>query len=339
MGKFNQKIAECVGLWLAEGDNKTTREVTFTNNSFELIQFFHEIMKNIFENNGNFRPRLYSYSNQGKITLNLNNVQKREYTDIRARKPYYIYRFASVELHKLWKKRVIETCNNKNYQLDVLRGFFAGEGNVKNGKRSKVLRIAQKNRKIYFEKIFHDLNLKFMFSARGRSYVIWNKSSWDVFANHKLADLHPIKKKQFWNTYNSFQEEHYSKNYLKEKIYDDLLLPKKAINFATKYNRSMVRISEVLGQLKKERLALFFKVNSTCYWVKSSCKVVIISKIKNQYLKVLKEPKTTTDIAKYFSVCFRSANNRLKELERLELVEKRAKLWHKKAPMKKVIVY
>ena len=36
--KINKKeIAECVGLWLAEGDNKTTAEVTFTNNCFELI--------------------------------------------------------------------------------------------------------------------------------------------------------------------------------------------------------------------------------------------------------------------------------------------------------------
>ncbi len=337
MGKFNKKIAECVGLWLAEGDNKTTKEVTFTNNSFELIQFFHQQMKNIFENSENFRPRLYSYSNQGKITLNLKNVPKREYTDIRARKPYYIYRFASVELHKQWKGLVIVICKNKTHQLDVLRGFFAGEGNVKNSKKNKVLRIAQKNRIKYFEDIFYGLNLKFNFKEKGRSYVIWNKSSWDVFAKYKLADLHPIKKKQFWEIYGLFQEEHYSKNYLKEKIYDDLLLPKKAINLAAKYNRSMARISEVLCQLKQDRLALFFKVNSTSYWVRSSNESIIISKIKQKYLKILKEPKTTTNAARYFGVCFRSANNRLQELQKLGLVEKRGNLWHKKAPLKKII--
>ena len=37
---INKETAECVGLWLAEGDKKTFREVTFTNNSIELILFF-----------------------------------------------------------------------------------------------------------------------------------------------------------------------------------------------------------------------------------------------------------------------------------------------------------
>ena len=31
------EIAECVGLWLAEGDNKTRMEITFTNNCLFLI--------------------------------------------------------------------------------------------------------------------------------------------------------------------------------------------------------------------------------------------------------------------------------------------------------------
>jgi len=40
------KIAQCVGLWLAEGDRKSNHELTFTNNSKELIKFFHNaIMK------------------------------------------------------------------------------------------------------------------------------------------------------------------------------------------------------------------------------------------------------------------------------------------------------
>ena len=41
-----KEIAECVGLWLAEGDKKTSAEVTFTNNCMELIIFFHPIQKN-----------------------------------------------------------------------------------------------------------------------------------------------------------------------------------------------------------------------------------------------------------------------------------------------------
>ena len=34
-----EKLAECVGLWLAEGDRKTLYEITFTNNYWDLIKF------------------------------------------------------------------------------------------------------------------------------------------------------------------------------------------------------------------------------------------------------------------------------------------------------------
>ena len=44
---MNKQISECVGLWLAEGDNKTISEITFTNNCIELILFFHSQDKGI----------------------------------------------------------------------------------------------------------------------------------------------------------------------------------------------------------------------------------------------------------------------------------------------------
>ena len=46
----NKKIAECVGLWLAEGDNKSNREITFTNNEFSLIELFHKTIQKLFSN-------------------------------------------------------------------------------------------------------------------------------------------------------------------------------------------------------------------------------------------------------------------------------------------------
>jgi len=45
LDKFKEDIGQCVGLWLAEGDNTTNAEITFTNNSWELILYFHSIMK------------------------------------------------------------------------------------------------------------------------------------------------------------------------------------------------------------------------------------------------------------------------------------------------------
>lgn len=40
---FNKQTAECVGLWLAEGDNKCSNEITFTNNEITLICFLIKI--------------------------------------------------------------------------------------------------------------------------------------------------------------------------------------------------------------------------------------------------------------------------------------------------------
>ncbi len=39
---MGNQLAECVGLWLAEGDNKSRGEITFTNNCYELIKHFSQ---------------------------------------------------------------------------------------------------------------------------------------------------------------------------------------------------------------------------------------------------------------------------------------------------------
>ena len=61
-----KQLAECAGLWLAEGDNKTNSEITFTNNCLELILFFRQVIEEIYK--GSNKPRLYIYSpNKRKI--------------------------------------------------------------------------------------------------------------------------------------------------------------------------------------------------------------------------------------------------------------------------------
>ena len=59
--RYSNKTAECVGLWLAEGNNKCDNEITFTNNCPELITYFHRNLMKIFEGYTQ-KIRLYVYS-------------------------------------------------------------------------------------------------------------------------------------------------------------------------------------------------------------------------------------------------------------------------------------
>ena len=127
---MNKEIAECVGLWLAEGDKKTTAEVTFTNNCIELIIFFHETIKALYK--GKNKPRIYVYSPTDRILiLKLQGFVIRNYVDKRANRTYYIYRLADTEFVKEWEKIVNSIKNDTSYYSDILRGIFAGEGYVK----------------------------------------------------------------------------------------------------------------------------------------------------------------------------------------------------------------
>ena len=118
--KITPEIAECAGLWLAEDDNKTKGEITFTNNCYILVEFFAKTIQQLFKNS-NFRPRIYVYSaNNEKKQLSL-NCKTNYYTDKRASKPYFIYRIGSVKLTFQWKDIVKKTKNNKKFYKYILR--------------------------------------------------------------------------------------------------------------------------------------------------------------------------------------------------------------------------
>ena len=193
---FEKEIAECVGLWLAEGDKKTKNEITFTNNCIPLVELFYKVISKLFIDKKE-RIRIYVYSkNNEKIDIPFCKIVN-YYTDKRAKKPYCILRLASVKDIKEWKKIVANISNDKKQYVNILRGFFAGEGNIKEGSHnSRGLRIAQKERNILVELILTDLNIKkFKFRPNERSYIIYGKTNWDIFAELRLADLHPKKKK------------------------------------------------------------------------------------------------------------------------------------------------
>lgn len=337
---FNKQIAECVGLWLAEGNNKCNNEITFTNNEFSLIGFFHENIKKLFQNYP-FKIRIYVYSSDGRninVPIKVNKINI--YTDKRATKPYYIWRLASVSLNKEWKKIVEDYKNNSQYYADILRGFFAGEGNIKfSSHNSRTIRISQKESK-FLEKLLDYFDIEFIYRKENRSYNITHKLHWDILAKINIADLHPIKKEKFWKVYSEFKEEHYKSNFLKDSILKLLIRPYLPLELATNFNRSKARIQEILIDLKKEKKINNFRAGSISYWIRNDQNIIIISKLKKKYLKCLaKSNKTTKEIANYFNVNDKSSFRRLKELGKLGLVQRnKDKTWKIIKPTKEVVV-
>jgi len=65
--KITTELAECIGLWLAEGDKKTEREITFTNNCIPLVELFGFTIQKQFENYP-INPRIYVYSAKTKFS-------------------------------------------------------------------------------------------------------------------------------------------------------------------------------------------------------------------------------------------------------------------------------
>jgi len=327
---FSQELAECVGLWLAEGDRKTKSEITFTNNCTDLIDLFYKILINLFRDKKE-SIRIYIYSNRNNKINQYKDIITKSYIDKRARKPYYILRLASVEYVKKWKEIVEDISKNEKLYPLILKGFFAGEGNIKEGSHnSRVLRIAQKQRLILLEKILKIINIKkFIFRSNDRSYYIYGKPNWDIFAELELADLHPEKKERFWRVYNEFKQDHYKNNYLINNIFLDLETPKTTRELMKRYNRSFARIQDILITLKKLGKIKNFRVGSLDYWT-NNLELIIISKIKNKYLNYLNQPKRTSDLAKKFKVGQKCSLKILRRLQVLNLIDRnKDKMWSK----------
>jgi len=337
ISKSNKQVAECIGLWLAEGDTKSKLEITFTNTCFKLVNIFYKILVKLFDEEK--KIRIYTYSKNKKL-ISFPNKECiiKNYQDSRARRSYYIVRLTSVEKNKKWKEIVEKIIKNEGLYESILRGFFAGEGNIKLGSNnSRVLRIAQKNKNKLIENILDFFNIKYKFRPDERNYVIYGKKHWDIFAKLNLADLHPEKKEKFWKGYNEFKEEHYDFGYLLKNIYCSLDSPKTARELSTIFNRSLTRIQDVLIDLKKKEKIWNFRVGSKDYWTNES-KLIIISKLKKGYLLLLESPKKVSEMAKHFGVDYKSSYRRIKELKRLGLVKRKEnKEWIKREVKNKVL--
>tara|TARA_Y100000310_G_scaffold340839_1_gene437982 strand:- start:217 stop:1236 length:1020 start_codon:yes stop_codon:yes gene_type:complete len=338
---MNKALAECVGLWLAEGDNKSRYEITFTNNCYELIEHFHNNLNTLFKNKKhNKRVYIYSRDNE-KVKINLEIDKIKRYCDKRANKPYFIWRLASVNLMKDWRKIVKDTTNKEDLYEDILRGFFAGEGNIKYDAKScsRTVRIAQGKRNQLIEDIMIYLNIPFKYLPQERSYGIWGRHNWNKLEKIKIAELHPEKKEKFNRVFKGFKETHYSANYLKTKTAK--LLKNKYYTtkeLAKIFKRSPARLCEVLIDLKKEGKIKNYRSGSKSYWTKSN--FIIISPLKKRYINLIKKGlKRTNEFSKILRVGYKASHKRLKELEKLELIKRnKDKTWELINSHKRTIV-
>jgi len=337
---MKKEFARCIGLWLAEGDSKTPREVTFTNNCFEIIGLFYKVL-NDFSGKCTVNLQVYRPSKSAEFQiLDEERVNVKKYEDSRASKPYYILRFYSTELCKEWNEEVENSKQNEDLYQYIVQGFFAGEGSVYEGARkSRRLRIAQGEPNDFLETVLNYFDVDYCFRAENRSYVITKKRNWDIFADLDLCKLHPRKKDKFWSIYDSFQEEHYQKGYLKEELYKILDSPWKTKELAEKFDRSQARLCEVLMLLKKEGRAINYKAGSYSYWIREDQNTVVISEIKSEYLDLLRDNSLKVgEIADNFSVRKKSAYKNLHRLEELGLIKKQNHEWKTVESDKKVIV-
>lgn len=338
LGIDEAEIAQCVGLWLAEGDRKSNLELTFTNNSKKLIKIFHNTIMKIYD--GKNEPRIYVYSPNDKKIKIVGEIKTNFYLDKRASKPYYIYRLADVSFLKEWGKIVKKCKNDKKIYPYILQGFFAGEGNIKTGShKNRTLRISQGKKNKFVEKVLDYLEVKYRFSERGRSYIITGRKNLEKLKDISIAELHPEKNQKFESMMKSYKQKHYSKGELKNKVLKAIKSPKTSKELSKELERSQARIQRVLTNLKKDKKVYNFRVRSKDYWTKRD-DIIIISETKKKYLDALREGlKRTFEFSKKFDVCPKSSMNRLKELKKLELVKRNTnKEWALRENPKEVIV-
>ena len=338
-GRLSTDVAELVGLWLAEGDNKSTNEITITNNCFPLIQSSYLVLQRIF-NAENFRLYIYLPEKECILHENLPQINIKKYVDKRARKPYFILRLANVKFVDEWRRIVREAGINKRLYAAILRGFFAGEGNLKTGlHHNRVVRISQKAPIALIDKILAHFGIQSRFSESERSYVITGRKNWEILAKIRIADLHPDKKKKFWEMYSSFKQWHYGKHHIRNEVLKHLTQPKTSFELALQFGRSRAHLSEKLSILKKEGKIMNYRVRSKDYWIKKDAKLIPVSKRKKAILECLESPKRLYEIAELMKTGPKATSHRLVEMKRMGLISKNGDYWHKLPTDNRVEVY
>lgn len=334
-----EDAARCVGLWLAEGDNKTNAEITFTNNCFGLVDFFQSTLRLIFPSIAMLNPRIYVYSATGERPVVGGNVVVKYYLDERANTPYYIWRVASKTLLGEWHVLVNEIKQHTELYPFILQGFFAGEGNIRYHKpsQSRMVRIAQGRPNKFIERMLRHLGISYTYATSERAYVITGFQNIKKLSEIKIASLHPKKRGKF-DEICKFKEIHYPHLFLKGRVYQLLENPYTTEQLSKNCGRSFARLQDVLIELKKEGKITNFRVRSKDYWIRGSQNLIIVSSVKGRILDATDTPRTTAFVANKLGVTWQNAFKRLTEMERLGLIRRGETGWEKVNIAKNVLV-
>lgn len=326
-----QKIVECMGLWLAEGDKKTQSELTFTNNCFDLILFFQENVEKIYT--GSNKPRLYVYSPGERILFTkLGGFKKvNNYRDERANRPYYIYKLADVNFIKHWKCLVEEIITKKEFYQFLVSGIFAGEGNIYYDKKShkRTVRISAKTPVKLINAILNYFEIKYTFVWSNRMYELWSRDL-DKIDKIKLTELHPEKSAAFKKMMKSRIEIHYPHHELKRLVYSELgKNPRTNKELSELFRRSHVRILEVLTELRNENKISYLRNkngNQKTIWMLKEKKEELVNLDKRDILSAL-NIKNITKIGKLSGLSRKAVSKRFKRYEEEGLIEKDGNWW------------
>lgn len=336
----NNALAQAVGLWLAEGDRHSRSEITLTNSRPELIHFFHGALSNVLAIQHS--PRIYVYLPPGRryFVKPIAGVRYRIYSHRHATRPFFIYRISGVQMTEKWKRIVSAALRRvPNYQ-GILQGFFAGEGNIKYivSTRSRVLRVAQGKPFPIFENIMDHFGIRFHYEVRERAYVVSGRENLESLWRLDVATLHAPKRAKFHYMLSTYQQHHYARKFLENRVYQRLSRPVTSRSLAHDFERTQSRLQRVLRSLKEKNRIKNFRVRSTDYWIRTDSDCLVISEQKHQILSLLDKPRRLFELSKALGKDPKSVIRRLRELERFALVRKKDSYWQAMATKKSVIV-
>jgi len=324
------RTAQAVGLWLAEGDKRALYVVTFTNNQPCLIAFFHRVVSRLLQPSILPRIAVYLPSPDSSYANPVKPAHYRTYVDNRANRPYYIYRIYGAMLVKKWRLIVRRICKNESNYRPVFQGFFAGEGNVKEGSHgSRAVRIAQGKPNQFVEKMLNHFGITYDYGGH-REYTVCGRANLEKFLDLELTILHPSKYKRFMNMMETFRQRHYRRHALEELVFARLGVPMTTKELASEFCRSTSRLKQVLRNMKARGIVRMYHVNSLCYWVRTDTRSIVISKQKMKILQLLEIGQRVRQLAANLGRNHKAVRHRLHELERLGLVGFQNPFWVRK---------
>ncbi len=332
-----ERLAQSVGLWLAEGDRRTRNEITFTNNQPYLIAFFHDVISETLR--PKCTPRIAAYLPHAGFQLMrpVRQAKYRVYTDRRANVPYYIYRVSGVDALKKWRAIIFRVCSHSCYYQSILQGFFAGEGNVKEGShKSRAVRIAHGKPNPFLEKMLRHFEISFRYGGH-REYAICGRGNLEKVLALRITCLHRLKHSHFISMMAGYCQWHYPKRALSDLVLSVLVIPQTTKELATKFQRSRSRLFQVLSTLRRMGSIQGYHVNSTYYWVKTDSHMIVISKQKMRILNLLSAHHRVFELASSLATGHKAVSRRLHELERLGLVYREKANWHRNSTPSRVM--